>query len=94
MHIEAFGPVLVVPVGQSMQPRFVVLLGTGDTNCPLGQSSQDMHEVAPSAVLKPLWLAQSVQLGALTVLLKKPAAHSSQPPGRTCHPRLQPQTLS
>ncbi len=45
MHIVAFGPVLVVPMGQAMQVRSVVLVGGSATICPLGQSVHGVQVV-------------------------------------------------
>jgi hypothetical protein len=54
MHIIAFGPVLVVPSAQGVQPRSVVSVGGAVTNCPLGQSVHGVHALALTVAVKPV----------------------------------------
>jgi hypothetical protein len=48
MHIAALGPVLIMPVGQGMHPRFVVSVGGAETN---SLSTQFVHGVQAEALV-------------------------------------------
>ena len=54
MHIAALGPVLIMPVGQGMHPRFVVSVGGAETNSLSTQSVHGVQAEALVVVLNPL----------------------------------------
>ena len=60
MHVVALGPVLVVPMGQSMQVRSVVFVGGSATIWPLGQSVQVVQAEALT-VFEKVPVSQALQ---------------------------------